>query len=188
MPNEISTQRTLRLPRPVELPPSLVAMLQQRPEPEPPEPERPAPGFEHVPADPATVAWNQAREAQWEADHPPPVKFTHAPADAETLAHNQRLEAAWHDELARVEEVLRGLCPAAFCDPPRPLRIGVFIDLCELLRGEFDGSIIGSFLHAWTRRPAYLDAIARGGPRFDLDGHPVGMVTAGERVGRGGKP
>jgi hypothetical protein len=53
----------------------------------------------HRPADPLTLAWNQARE--WHA--------ARAAEDAAT---------------AELERILRNLCPAVFIDPPVPLAIG----------------------------------------------------------------
>jgi sRNA-binding protein len=40
------------------------------------------------------------------------------------------------------------------------------------------------FALAWwqrQRRPAYWQALVRGGPRYDLDGHPQGEVTPEEQ-------
>ena len=106
---------------------------------------------------------------------PPTTK--HREADEETRAHNQRKEREWLEAAERLEALLRELAPAVFCDPPRPLAIGIDKALIELLAGEFDAVTIGRFLRGWTRQSAYRAALAAGGPRYDLDGLPCGTVV-----------
>lgn len=110
---------------------------------------------------------------------PPPTK--HREADEETRAHNQRKEREWLEAPERLEALLRELAPAVFCDPPRPLAIGIHETLIELLAGEFDAVTIRRFLLIWTRQSAYREALvaaaAVGGPRYDLDGVPCGVVV-----------
>jgi sRNA-binding protein len=36
-------------------------------------------------------------------------------------------------------------------------------------------------LRAWTGRLSYLEALAKGRPRVDIDGRPVAQVTEAER-------
>lgn len=116
----------------------------------------------------------------------------HAPADAETLAWNRAREAEWHAVPAALEALLRELAPAAFNDQPPPLAIGIDAALVALLAGEFDAEVVARFLADWTRRPAYLAAVARGDVRRDLDGCPTGApddaarTFATIRLGRGG--
>jgi sRNA-binding protein len=98
----------------------------------------------------------------------------HVPADAETLAWNRAREAEWHAAPAALEAMLRELAPLVFNDCPPPLAIGVDIALIALLAGEFEAEVVGRFLAGWTRRPAYLEALARGDVRRDLDGCPTG--------------
>jgi sRNA-binding protein len=69
--------------------------------------------------------------------------------------------------------MLRELAPAVFNDFPPPLAIGIDVALIALLAGEFETSVIARFLACWTRRPAYLTAVARGDVRCDLDGCPT---------------
>ena len=56
---------------------------------------------------------------------------------------------------------------------PPPLAIGIDVALIALLAGEFEAAVIARFLADWTRRPAYLAAVARGDVRRDLDGCPT---------------
>jgi hypothetical protein len=116
----------------------------------------------------------------------------HALADAETLAWNRAREAEWHAAPAALEALLRELAPVVFNDQPPPLAIGVDVALVALLAGEFEASVITRFLADWTRRPAYLAAVARGDVRRDLDGCPAGApddaarTFAAIRLGRRG--
>jgi hypothetical protein len=128
------------------------------PRPDPGPPKR----MVHQPADPATIAWNQAREAAW-----------HAEQAAELSATNAALIA--------LDRLLRDLCPAVFCDPPVPLAIGIRLVLVELLAGEVDAATIAVFLRRWTGRPAYWAALAAGEMRRDLDGQPAGEPTPEQR-------
>ena len=94
-------------------------------------------------------------------------------AEAETLAWNQAREAEWHAAPAALEAMLRDLAPAVFNDCPPPLAIGIDAALIALLAGEFEAAVIARLLADWTRRPAYLAAVARGDVRRDLDGCPT---------------
>jgi hypothetical protein len=102
------------------------------------------------------------------------ARYQHVQADAETLAWNQAREAEWHAAPWALEAVLRELAPAVFNDQQPPLAIGIDVALITLLAGEFDASVVTRFLRDWTRRPAYLAAVARGDLRRDLDGCPAG--------------
>ncbi len=122
-------------------------------------------GAPHPPADPETVAWNQAREAEWLAGR---------------AAARQAKDALWAAANA-LEVMLRGLVPAVFHDPPVPLQIGTSYQLIALLEGEAEPETVRRFLRGWTSRSGYLQALARGGPRYDLDGHPAGEAVTQEQ-------
>jgi ProP effector len=64
----------------------------------------------------------------------------------------------------------------------RPLARGINKDLVAQVPGASRRQI--GFALAWwqrQRRPAYWQALARGGPRYDLDGQPRGEVTPEEQ-------
>ena len=69
--------------------------------------------------------------------------------------------------------MLRELAPAVFNDCPPPLAIGIDVALIALLAGEFEAAVVACFLADWTRRTPYLEALARGDVRRDLDGCPT---------------
>lgn len=139
--------------------------------------------FIHQAADAATVAWNQQRERDWHgAQEAAKRRRSGCPTvDPDTIAWNQRREVDWHASIAAVEAILRELAPSVFNGQPVPLKIGIYYDINSLLAGEFDEPTIRRFLKMWVWRPAYRDAIAHGGPRFDLDGQPAGVVTEAEQ-------
>jgi hypothetical protein len=102
------------------------------------------------------------------------ARYQHVPASPEVAAENARREQEWHAAPAALEALLRELAPAVFNNQPSPLAIGVDAALVDLLAGEFDAVLIGRFLRDWVRRSPYLEAMARGDVRRDLDGCPAG--------------
>jgi hypothetical protein len=111
-----------------------------------------------------------------------PAQHRYVPANAETLAWNRAREAEWHAAPAALEAMLRELAPTVFNDQPPPLAVGIDAALVALLAGEFDAVAIGRFLRDWVRRAPYLEAVARGDERRDLDGCPAGVPDANART------
>lgn len=68
-------------------------------------------------------------------------------------------------------------------DALRPLKTGIYADLLQRLP-EADPVLLRRVLANHTRRDGYLLALLhqRGDRRYDLDGQPVGTVTAAERA------
>lgn len=88
-----------------------------------------------------------------------------------TAAHEQRV--AWCDEdLA----VCQARFPALF-DAAHPLPLALEIDraLAPAVNGRWRAY---RMLADWTKRPAYLAAVARGGPRYNLDASIDGEINA----------
>jgi ProP effector len=81
-----------------------------------------------------------------------------------------RLQAA----LAKLAELYPACFAAGASGPHRPLKIGIYADLRERGLKAAEAGALG----VYTRRRAYLKAVAAGGPRYDLDGNPCGEVTA----------
>lgn len=86
-----------------------------------------------------------------------------------------------------VKQSLLTLCerfPQAFFTDPeaiRPLKIGIDQDLRSALP-EMDSRLLRHALAHYTRRPAYLKALAQGLARVDLAGLPVAAVTDEQRA------
>jgi ProP effector len=75
--------------------------------------------------------------------------------------------------LAKLAELYPACFAAGASGPHRPLKIGINADLRERGLKAAEARVLG----VYTRRRAYLKAVAAGGPRFDLDGSPCGEVT-----------
>ena len=76
---------------------------------------------------------------------------------------------------------LAELCPKAifvYEGRRRPLKIEIYEDLAAKVAGSITPDEVKLALRAYTRNPGYLRAMARGGPRIDLEGNPAGMITA----------
>ena len=78
--------------------------------------------------------------------------------------------------------------PAGFSrTAPQPLKIGLGEELLALagVHPALTGltrTQIRRALKVYTGSPAYRKALARGGPRYGLDGQPAGEVTPEQRV------
>ena len=60
-------------------------------------------------------------------------------------------------------------------DPPRPLASGIHRVLAEQTGAPMPALKLA--LAKLTRRNAYLAALGAGGPRYDIDGRPSGMIS-----------
>lgn len=83
---------------------------------------------------------------------------------------------------ADLVSTLADLFPRAFVAerwrPHKPLRVGIDADL--IATGVVKAWEVHRVLRFYCGRRMYLVATAAGGPRFDLDGTPVGAVTPQE--------
>jgi hypothetical protein len=78
--------------------------------------------------------------------------------------------------------------PACFSRlTPKPLKIGLGEELLALAGAhpalaDLTRTQIRRALKVYTDSPAYRKALARGGPRYGLDGQPAGAVTPEQRA------
>jgi sRNA-binding protein len=105
-----------------------------------------------------------------------------APEVTETGPNKKEQEKQARGELL---EVLRDRWPQAFpldAQRIRPLAVGIRQDIAAHLPQQPLGRI-GAAIGLFQRLmgPAYYRAVLRGGPRYDLDGHARGEVTAEEQ-------
>jgi sRNA-binding protein len=63
--------------------------------------------------------------------------------------------------------------------PHRPLKVGVSRDLADL--GVVTDAEAHLALSVYTARLTYQECLAAGGPRYDLSGEPVGVVSDDDR-------
>jgi hypothetical protein len=88
-----------------------------------------------------------------------------------------------------IDAMLRERWPVVFCVPRVPLAIGVRERILEAAgdapcsgQGQaIDPMALGRFLHWWCNRPDYLDAVAYGELRRNLDGSPAGEPDEPQR-------
>ncbi len=84
---------------------------------------------------------------------------------------------------ATIISVLAEMFPGVFVadhrQPHRPLKLGVHQDLVD--RGVLQPPECRALFRVYTGRRKYQQALVAGGARFDLDGTPVGEVTAEEQ-------
>jgi sRNA-binding protein len=86
---------------------------------------------------------------------------------------------------ATLIEALAGLFPAAFVADRhavhRPLKLGVHQDLVDT--GVLTKKECAKVLGCYVKRPQYLKAVIRGGPRYGLSGQLCGVITPNEMKG-----
>ncbi|WP_082497897.1 ProQ/FINO family protein [Pseudorhodoferax sp. Leaf267] len=76
-----------------------------------------------------------------------------------------------------VLEQLAALHPQLFGSRFLPLKLGTFQDIMERHAGVFEAAALKEALGQHTRSTRYLESIARGVPRHDLDGKPAGELA-----------
>src|SRR3954466_14965863 len=129
----------------------------------------------HLPAKPAAELAAQPAEQA-------------APAKPKISPDEQRAREAADQEARRIRlaalskdaEVLKATLidryPHLFAvDPPRPLASGIHRVLAEQTGAPMP--VLRVALAKLTRRNAYLAALGAGGPRYDIDGRPSGMIS-----------
>ena len=129
----------------------------------------------HLPAKPA------AEPAAKPAEQAAPAKPRISPEEqrareaADQAAKRIRLAALSKDaEVLKISLIDR--YPHLFAvDPPRPLASGIHRVLAEQTGAPM--RVLRVALAKLTRRKAYLTALGAGGPRYDIDGRPSGMIS-----------
>src|SRR5215472_2475401 len=72
------------------------------------------------------------------------------------------------------------LYPSCFRQPRQPLKIGIHNDIVAR-HPELRPSLIARALETYTRSLGYLETLTAGAARIDLEGNPVGTVTAADQ-------
>ena len=75
---------------------------------------------------------------------------------------------------------LAELYPSCFRQPRQPLKIGIHNDIVAR-HPELRPSLIARALETYTRSLGYLETLTAGAARIDLEGNPVGTVTAADQ-------
>ena len=82
-----------------------------------------------------------------------------------------------HEGIAQLAE----LYPNCFRQPGQPLKIGIRNDVIAW-HPELQPGLIASALRTYTRSVGYLKTLKAGAVRIDLEGNPVGTVTAADEA------
>src|ERR1700759_862231 len=128
----------------------------------------------HLPAKPA------AEPAAKPAEQAAPAKPKISPEEqrareaADQEAKRIRITALSKDaEILKISLIER--YPHLFAvNPPRPLASGIHRVLAEQTGAPMP--VLKTALAKLTRRNAYLAALGAGGPRYDIDGKPAGVI------------
>jgi ProP effector len=69
----------------------------------------------------------------------------------------------------------------------RPLKVGIRKDIAASAEGAITPDELGAALRIYTSHKRYLRTLREGAHRIDLDGNPVGVVTANEAAAARGR-
>jgi hypothetical protein len=112
---------------------------------------------------------------------PPPTNETPQSDTAPGQVVDPEEKAARQAAVRQVEALLRERWPVAFCVPRPPLAVGIHKQVLELASDAIDPVALGRFMHWWVRRTDYLDAVAHGEARRNLDGSAAGEPDERQR-------
>ncbi|WP_395476860.1 ProQ/FINO family protein [Rickettsia endosymbiont of Pantilius tunicatus] len=70
--------------------------------------------------------------------------------------------------------------PAAFSEDPKPLAIGIDLELKKILNRQFPNNQLNRFFHKYCGSFKYKEKLIEGAQRFNLDGLPATLVTQKE--------
>jgi hypothetical protein len=69
--------------------------------------------------------------------------------------------------------------PKTFCEPKRPLKIGIHEDL---VAAGFEPRTVMLFLRRWISKTSYQVTLTASAERIDLNGEPAGIVAEDEAI------
>ena len=70
--------------------------------------------------------------------------------------------------------------PEVFSEEPKPLAIGINVELKKILNGQFLNNQLRRFFHRYCGSFKYKEKLVEGARRFHLDGSPASLVTKKE--------
>lgn len=70
--------------------------------------------------------------------------------------------------------------PEVFSEEPKPLAIGIDLELKKILNGQFPNNQLNRFFHRYCGSFKYKEKLVEGAQRFNLDGSPATFVTQKE--------
>jgi hypothetical protein len=96
-----------------------------------------------------------------------------AAAEVGAKAARQQIEQRRLAAVRQVEAIFCERFPAVFCLPRVPLAIGIHRQIRARVGNEVTTRPLSAILAWWTKQPDYLEALARGEMRRNLDGYPA---------------
>lgn len=112
----------------------------------------------------------------------PAVKTVPGQRKEKTPAQRAAARRKKDRKIARKVEALVTAWPALFDrEAPKPIKVGIGPDLNKDNTARQLGlnhSTLRKGIVSWVGLERYLQAVAAGGPRYDIHGHPCGEVTA----------
>jgi len=78
---------------------------------------------------------------------------------------------------AACAQQLKQRFPALFSGAPKPIKLRVQVDIQARAPGVFSKNVLSAFFRRYTGSTSYLQAVAQGQQRFDLDGQPQGDIS-----------
>jgi ProP effector len=78
---------------------------------------------------------------------------------------------------AACAQQLKQRFPALFSGAPKPIKLRVQVDIQARAPGVFSKNVLSAFFRRYTGSTSYLQAVANGQQRFDLDGQPQGDIS-----------
>jgi ProP effector len=82
---------------------------------------------------------------------------------------------------AACAQQLKQRFPALFSGAPKPIKLRVQVDIQARAPGVFSKNVLSAFFRRYTGSTSYLQAVANGQQRFDLDGQPQGDISEEHR-------
>ncbi|MGU9987378.1 MULTISPECIES: ProQ/FINO family protein [unclassified Rickettsia] len=70
--------------------------------------------------------------------------------------------------------------PEVFAEEPKPLAIGIDVELKKILNGKFPNNQLNRFFHRYCGSFKYKEKLVEGAQRFHLDGSTASLVTKKE--------
>lgn len=86
---------------------------------------------------------------------------------------------------AETAERLKGLFPALFTGPSKPIKLRIQADIQARAPGQFTKAALSAFLRRYTGSTSYLIALTRAPHRLDLDGQAAGEISEEHRQAAG---
>lgn len=129
---------------------------------------------------PSPAARRGARKAPVRLVQPEPVEA--APVPTKAPLSRRQLRNQRRAENDAIIQQLREMFPAGFTEPPVPLAVGLRQQLRAAIPPLATERKLRRAITWWCHSPAYLEAVAAGQERRNIDGTPSGDYPSAEHI------